>query len=132
MVKTKNKGTTAERELLHKFWQNNWGCIRISGSGSVPLPVPDLLAGNKKRWLAIECKSIAGKSKFLYPDDIDQITKFSNVFGAEPWLGMRFDRKGWFFLRADKLSQTKSGNYNVTWNICQEKGISFDQLVTLK
>jgi len=127
---TKGKGTRGERELLHKFWQNNWGCIRVAGSGSVPLPVPDLLAGNKKRWLAIECKSIAGNNKFLYPEDINQIIEFSKVFGAEPILAMRFDKRGWFFLDVTKLTTTKSNNYNITYNICKEKGKTFEELIS--
>jgi len=129
MPSTKNKGSRAERELLHKFWDNNWACIRIAGSGSVPLPVPDLLAGNTKRWLAIECKSIAGNSKFLYPDDVNQVIEFSKKFGSEPWLAIRFNNKGWHFLKTDQLETTKSGNYNITFNFCQEKGIKFEELV---
>ena len=127
-MSTKSKGTRAERELIHLFWNAKWGCLRVAGSGSVPLPVPDLLAGNKKRWLAIECKSVAGKSKFLYPDDINQIKEFAEVFGAEPWIAMRFDRKGWYFLRADKLTTTKSGNYNITFKMCETKGIRFEDI----
>jgi holliday junction resolvase Hjr len=127
-MSTKGKGTRAERELIHKFWKADFGCVRVAGSGSVPLPVPDLLAGNKKRWFAIECKSIAGKSKFLYPDEIEQIVTFSNAFGAEPWLAIRFDRIGWYFLKAEQLKKTKSGNYNITLKICEREGIRFEEL----
>ena len=30
----KSKGTRAERELLHLFWENEWACMRSAGSGS--------------------------------------------------------------------------------------------------
>jgi len=56
----KAKGSRAERELLAMFWENNFGGYRSAGSGSTPLPSPDILVGNGKKYLAIECKSIKG------------------------------------------------------------------------
>jgi len=126
---TKAKGSRAERELLHLFWKNSWGCIRVAGSGSVPLPVPDLLAGNGKKWYAIECKSIGSQSKFLYPEKVNEVIEFAKVFGAEPVLAMRFDHKGWFFLDPRMLEKTKSDNYNVTYNLCLEKGKKFEEMI---
>ena len=126
---TKSKGSRAERELLHMFWKNNFACLRVAGSGSVPLPVTDLLAGNGKRWLAIECKSIARTSKFLYPENIKEVIQFASIFGAEPVLAIRFDKKGWFFLNPRELEKTKSNNYNITYNICLSKGKKFEELI---
>lgn len=126
----KGKGSRYERELLHKFWNTgSWACIRISGSGNTTLPAPDLLAGNTKRWLSIECKSVKGKSKFFYPEEIKQLIEFSSKFGAEPWLAIRFNIIGWYFLKAEKLNKTKSGNYNITLNLCKEKGLRFEELI---
>ena len=62
----KSKGTRGERELFHLFWNNQWGCIRTAGSGSTPLPAPDLLASKKNRYLAIECKVLKNNIKDKY------------------------------------------------------------------
>ena len=67
---SKAKGSRAERELLGMFWENNFAGYRAAGSGSTPLPSPDLLVGNGKRYLAIECKSLKSKAKYLEEEQI--------------------------------------------------------------
>ena len=62
----KGKGTRAERELFHMFYNTNkFLPLRVAGSGSTPIPAPDLLVGNGSRILAIECKAIKGTKKYL-------------------------------------------------------------------
>ncbi len=46
-ARRKSKGSAAERELIHKFWANSWGAIRVAGSGSSQFPSPDILVGSK-------------------------------------------------------------------------------------
>ncbi len=105
----KSKGINAERELVHLFWKTNeWSAIRVAGSGSSGFPCPDVLAGNRIRKLAIECKTVNAKSKYLTDEDINQLTKFSGVFGAEPWIGVKF-KSDWFFLSIDDLKKTEKG-----------------------
>lgn len=126
---TKRKGTRAERELAHMFWDTGWASIRVAGSGSMPVPSPDILAGNGKRALAIECKSIKKTSKYLHKDEIEQLKEFSSRFGAEAWLGVRFDNIGWFFLDLEKLGKTKKGNYNIPLDLAKKEGLKFDELI---
>ena len=91
----KSKGINAERDLLHKFWSvSSWCAVRVAGSGSMRYPSADILASNKLRKLAIECKTSAEKSKYLPKEDIDQLKKFAGIFGAEPWVAVRFDWVG--------------------------------------
>ncbi len=125
----KSKGTRAERELLHLFWDNNWACMRSAGSGSTTMPSPDLIAGNKNNLLAIECKSSRGLSRNLPKVEIDQLIKFSEIINAKPVLAMRFDKNGWYFLDAKKTPLNKKGNYTISLKLCQEKGIKFDELI---
>ncbi len=124
----KSKGITAERELLHLFWKNDWACIRVAGSGNVQFPVPDLLAGNSARKLAIECKAISSDKKYFSQEDIAQITEFSKRFGAEPWLAVKFLNKGWFFISLDDLEKTKE-NFVVSLDLAKNKGLIFDELI---
>src|SRR3989344_2985518 len=54
-MSVKQKGSKAERELLHMFWAKNFATIRSAGSGSMKYPGPDLLVGKKDwRFLSLE------------------------------------------------------------------------------
>ena len=128
-MSTKRKGTRAERELLHLFWQAGWACTRAAGSGNVRLPSPDLLASNGSMALALECKSIAGSQKSFPAAEIADLEEFSSRFGARAFVGVRFDRSGWFFLPTTALKKTASGNFSVTLNHARATGVSFAELV---
>jgi len=127
---SKGKGSRTERELVHLFNETGiWSAIRVAGSGLTSDPNPDVLAGKKGRHLAIECKSIKGDYKYLYPEDIEQITNFASKFGAEPWIAIRFNIKGWYFLKPEHLEKTKSSNLAITLEIAEEKGLRFYEII---
>jgi len=124
----KSKGINAERELVHMFWKiNNWSAVRVAGSGSSSFPCPDVLAGNRIRKLAVEYKTVNAKNKYLTNDDINQLNEFATIFGAEPWIGVKF-KSDWFFLSIDNLKKTKKG-YTVSKELAKNKGLIFDELV---
>src|SRR3989344_4463825 len=111
----KRKGSRTERELVNLFNETQiWSAIRIAGSGLTKNPNPDVLAGNSKRYLAIECKSLKQNIKYLTDEDVKQITDFSRVFGAEPWFGIRFNQQGWYFLKPEYLEKGKGKHYAVS------------------
>jgi len=126
----KSKGTRAERELLHLFWENEWAAMRSAGSGSTSRPSPDLLASKKNKTFAIECKSIKNNSQHFNKSEIEQLLLFSELFGAKPIIGMRFDKEGWFFLKVEKLLANKNGNYTISKKLSKEEGLSFENLIT--
>ena len=128
-MKSKAKGSAAERELIHQLHNKNWGIIRSAGSGSTPLPSTDIIAGNGKRVLAIECKSLRHTTKYFYPEEINQLLTFSSRFGAEPWFGIRFDRIGWFFLKPEHLEKSKNGNFNISLERARKIGLTFENLI---
>ena len=126
----KAKGSRTERELTHMFNDTGlWAAIRVAGSGLTDDPNPDVLAGNNGRYLAVECKSIKGTSKYLYPEEIEQITSFASRFGAEPWIAIRFNHKGWYFLKPEQLEKTKSSNLVINVELAEEKGLRFEDLI---
>ncbi len=130
---SKRKGSKAERELLHMFWNTRiWAALRAPGSGSTPLPSPDILASNTKRYLAIECKSVRDLKKYFPNEEIEQLVLFAKRFGAEPWVGVRFDREGWYFIKPSMMLRSEGNNfYYVTLEHAQKRGISFEQLISL-
>lgn len=128
-MSSKSKGTRYERELFHLFWKNKWAACRSAGSGSTPLPSPDIIASNKQRTLAIECKSIKEGTKYIEKEKLASLIQFSSLFGAEPWLGMRFDNKGWFFLQPQDLEINKNENYVISLELAYSKGKKFSELI---
>lgn len=125
----KQKGTRAERELLHLLYENKWQVMRSAGSGSIGIPNPDLLAGKDSRVLAIECKSLNKENKYFKEQEIKELKEFSKHLNAEAWLGLRFDNIGWFFIQPDKLTKTKSGYFNISLEELKKKGLNFKELI---
>lgn len=124
----KYKGTKAERELVHMFWSKGWAAVRIAGSGSSHYPSPDVLAGNNLRKLAIECKAVGSTSRYISIGQIDDLVKFSQIFGAEPWVGLRFDREEWLFIGIEDLEKTEA-SYAANLEAAKRKGLLFEELI---
>ena len=124
----KSRGINAERELIHLFWANEWAACRIAGSGSTRYPSADVLASNSVRKIAIEAKLTKDKAKYFTSDEIEQLKEFSRLFGAEPWIGLRFLGQKWKFLSLTDIQKTKN-HYVITQEWAAEKGKSFEELV---
>ena len=124
----KAKGSNVERELIAMFWDNDWGAVRVAGSGSARYPNPDVLASNGIRRVAVECKFVAGDKKYFSQQDIEQIQQFSFKFGAEAWIAIKFSRKEWYFINPNLLENTGE-MFSASLKLCQEKGISFSDLI---
>ena len=124
----KSKGSKAERDLIHLFWDMGFAAMRAAGSGSMQHPSPDVVAGNGKKFFAFECKSSHDKSKYLTKDEITQLDLFANSFGARAFVAIKFDGEPWYFLRLTDLKKTKK-SYAVTLDIAKKKGLSFEELI---
>ncbi len=127
-MSSKSKGSKAERELLHLFWSKKWAALRSAGSGSMKYPGPDLIASNKIRVLAIECKSTKEKKRYLDRHDVEQLREFCNIFGAEPWFAVRFARTNWLFLSLEDIEQTENG-YVIDAKVAERRGLLLDELI---
>lgn len=126
----KGKGSAAERDLVHKFWgTNEWVAHRIAGSGSNKYPSPDIIASNNIRRLVIECKASKEKSVYLTKKEIHELKKFATMFGAEAWVGLKFDRHDWLFLTIEDLKETQK-NYCGSLEIGKMKGLLFEELIS--
>lgn len=134
-MKTKAKGSNAERELLHSFWEHGIACMRAAGSGSTRHPCPDLIAGTPLRKLAIECKATGNVKQYLSQQQIAELRTFSTLFAAEPWIAVRFDHYskkdelGWYFLTLDDLRETEGNNYVISVELAKLKGLRFSELI---
>lgn len=124
-----NKGSNAERELIHMFWQvEGWVACRVAGSGRMPYPLPDVIAGNKEKKLVIECKTTAKDYQYLTKEEVKELVEFSQRFNAEPLIGIKFTREEWFFLKPEYLTETDK-NFVVPREKIKQKGIKFNNIL---
>jgi len=106
----KKKGTRFERELIHKLWENGFAAIRSPASGgSTNYPMPDIIAGNGKKYLAIEVKMRAKLPLYIDEQQIKDLAMFSNLFGADAVIGLKLPRQDWRFFEIKQLKRTEKG-----------------------
>jgi len=124
------KGSREERELVHMFWNANCAAMRAPASGgATKKPLPDIVAGNGRTYLAIEVKSTSKDRIYINSDKIEALHEFADIFGAEPYVGVKFIRKKWRFLNPKILPKTRHNNYKLDIELAFEKGLDFDELL---
>ncbi len=117
------KGANAERELIQALFDAGFSVVRIAGSGKNPLPAPDIIALRKGRAIAFECKAWKAKNLAIPVDQMQQLLQWSKRAGAEPLIGWKVPRKGWFFLSPRQMHN--SGKfYLISLNDAMRKGKS--------
>jgi holliday junction resolvase Hjr len=123
-----NKGANAERELIKTLHSKGFAVLRVAGSGSNPLPCPDVVALKHGRIIAFECK--AKKSKYL-PISVEQMNveiDWAEQAGAEFVVAWKVPRKGWLFLKKEDF-RNAGKNYMITLEEAFSKALFFEQLV---
>lgn len=124
----KEKGANSERELLHMLWQNGFACARVAGSGKIPEPSCDLIAGKFKKKYAIECKTSKNKKRYIDSKQISDLFVFSEILGLIPIIAVKFSRQPWFFVSPQDLEKTESC-LAISLENAQKKGKTFDEFV---
>jgi holliday junction resolvase Hjr len=124
----KAKGTRAERELVKLFNDSGWACLRTPGSGCSRYPSPDIIAGNAIRRVAIECKVTKEKKKYLQKEEIEQLRTFSCLFGAESWVGLKFQSEEWYFLMLEDLEDTGK-SFAISLDLAKRRGLKIEELM---
>ena len=122
----KEKGANAERELFQMFVENSYRAVRVAGSGTMENAECDLIAGKKGKKYCIEIKSSKKTSKYISKEQIEKFIIFSQIFGLNPIIALRFNREGWFFIEPKHLEDTGK-NWVVTLETARKKGKRFGQ-----
>ncbi len=123
-------GSREERELVKMLWDADCAAMRAPASGgATKKPLPDVIAGNGSIYLAIEVKSTSLERIYINSEKIDGLKEFADIFGAKPYVGIKFLRKKWRFICLEDLYQTKNNNYRVNMELAFNKGIEFDELI---
>jgi len=123
-----NKGASAERELIRQLFGAGFSVVRIAGSGKNPLPAPDIIALKKGRILAFECKAWKAKNLSIPAGQMNDLLQWCEKAGAEPLVGWKVPRKGWFFLRPEQLRETGKF-FTINMQNAMQRGLPFSGLV---
>lgn len=124
------KGSVEERDLVNKLWDAGFAAMRAPASGgATKRPLPDVLAGNGKLYLAIEVKSTRQDHIYIDNEKIANLREFSEIFGAVPYVGAKFIRKPWRFIRLEDLHVTRSENYRVNTDLAFSEGKDFEEII---
>ena len=124
------KGSREERELVKMLWDADCAAMRAPASGgATKKPLPDVIAGNGEVDLAIEVKSTSSERIYINSEKINALLEFSGIFGAKPYVGAKFKREKWRFVRIDDLYKTKQENYRLNKELAFNKGIELDELI---
>lgn len=125
MTDSNTKGSRGERELVNYLYDDGWGVMRSPASGASTLnDLPDVLAGNGWKTIAIEAKVCGDDVLYIPPDEVEQVIDFAGRFGAGAYIGVRFDIEygdpsygadypGWYFFHPEDIYRTDSGTYRI-------------------
>ncbi len=108
------------------FIDNFFRAVRVAGSGMMDNTSCDLIAGKEGKKYCIEVKASKKTSKYITKKQIEEFMIFSQIFGLEPVIAVKFNRQGWFFLSPRDLEDSGK-NWKVSLKIAQEKGKRFSQ-----
>lgn len=125
-----SKGANAERELMRLFFEKGFSVVRIAGSGTSPLPAPDIIAIKKGRIVAVECKARKAKNLAISSAQMSEFLDWAEKAGSEALVGWKVPRKGWFFLKPGQLKSTGKF-FTVSQRHAIENGVSFEEVAGL-
>ncbi len=120
------KGITYERRLIEELWKRGFAAIRVAGSGLIKFS-PDIVAGNGKKYLAIEVKMRKSLPLYINETEVKDLEVFANRFGAEAYIALKLPRADWKFFKLDSLKETKTG-YKID-NELYNTGLSLDEVL---
>ena len=152
---SKTKGSNHERQLLSKFNNvKNWTAVRMPGSGSAPMPLPDIVVCSKKpqytinkkeglltctsfhdplpNYYAIEVKVTSSHSKNISKCQGEELQDFADKFCASPLFAIKFlkhKRGTWYFIEPRLCRRTKGGNYVIDLDIASTFGVTFNNFI---
>lgn len=125
------KGANAERELIKALWGAGFSVVRTAGSGSTPLPAPDLVALSKEKKIAFECKAWDAAYLNLSIVQMEEGLEWARRAGAEFFVVWKVSRKGFLFLHPNEFSRTNK-NYVISLKKAQSCGLEMNVVLGLQ
>lgn len=126
-MRTYNKGSRAEYELINFFTKKGYSVIRAAGSGINSFS-PDLLLFKRGNQYAIEAKAHESTYLTLKRDQFLGLQKWEENTGIISYVGWRKNREGWLFLPLSIFSERKN-SFTLNWKKAKMIGRKIEELV---
>ena len=81
--------------------------------------------------LSVEKERSAWITQILIKLSLGKSEKFSKIFGAKPYLGVKFKYTKWYFLEPKNIERTKNNNYKVEKDYVIENGLELDEITQI-
>lgn len=128
------RGFKEERELVNRLEKLGFAVLRAPASGSgTKSDRPDILAGRKGLYIALEVKTTSRRILYVNSESLDQLVRFSDKFGANPYIAVKFKRsgRGWLLLKPGDLEKSCK-RYKITLEEACRRGIPPELLLSSK
>lgn len=122
-MSNKKRGCNYERQLVDLLHNRGFAAVRVAGSGAKPLPTPDIVACQKGRILAIECKTSRKNQVYISNDQVNNLCEYSKMAGAKPLIAVKFTQREWYFLIPSKVPRTSSNLLVVSREMAAKEGL---------
>ncbi len=104
------------------LYRKGFAVVRVAGSGATSLPCPDCLALSKKRKLAFECKAWSGNYLHLPVQQMDELSRWSEIAGIDFFVAWKIPREGWLFLGKNAFHKSEK-NYSISKKEAKNRGV---------
>lgn len=115
VITLSKKGAYYEYTVMNIFEENGYATVRTVGSGAgTKKPKPDIVVSNGNNTYAIEVKQRNDEVLYITTTQVQELKKFSSVFGATPLIVFKFGRRPFYVVTVDSLHRKSSKNYKIT------------------
>ena len=123
-----SKGARRERELLSNLNERGYVGLRAPSSGSTTQrELPDIIAGKNGFSLAIEVKASSKDKIYVDKTEIEDLKTFSDAFGSEYYLAVKFNYCDWMFFKDEELFETEK-SYRIEKDLSEESQKTIDEV----
>ena len=109
------KGVVEQRTVVSIFENNGYKGTRIPARGGrTQRALPDVIAGNGRRYYAVEVKSSKNDYIYIHEEQIQELIEFAHGFGATPIVVVKFTWKPYKVFDIIEIETTDSGKYIIS------------------
>jgi len=128
------RGINYERLLARRLSKLGFAVVRAPSSGSgTKIDRSDIIAGYKGLIVAIEVKTTSKRMIYIKKESINQLVRFSETFGAIPYIAVKFKRsdKDWLLIHP-KYFKEQEKTYTISLEEAIKTGIKPESLLIHK
>jgi len=130
------KGVEYERLLARRLSKLGFAVVRAPSSGSgTKMDRPDIIAGRRGLIVAIDVKTTSRERLYVKGENIEQLIRFSEMFGAIPYIAVKFkgSDKDWLLISPQQLKKKDSSKmYSISLEEASRIGIKPESLTLRK